>query len=851
MPSPRVLLVELEGFVALHLTQKLATLGLQVATAKAGEVVERLVAEPPELVIMNLELSQGSGFGLVNRLLRMEALAGLKIVLVAENTTEAALDAHRRGPTPAAAYLRRVPTLASAAFAEQVLEAAQRLVGEVLPEVDDGDLVEVGRGDGEGEAEPLAAVIAELGYRVLRRLRDEDGGAVFACMDDELHRAVAIKLMAAGGGGERDERFQRFQRERRILALLHSPHVVAVYGAGSRRDLAYLVRELIDGESLAEQIRREGPLDVPTALLRARETALGLKHAAAAGVIHRDVRPENIHVVDGHAKLARFSMGKRESPDEARITHAGLALPDTTYVAPERIRGQEDLRGDIYALGVTLHTLIAGASPFTRAAPLDVVTGKRVEEPVSLEVARAGTPAGIAALVKRLMAADPAERPQSYDEVLTLLDEAARAVSAGQAPVATEVAEPEAVHGTLRLMSVVEIVQSLELARKTATVSLPAVDEPEGKLAFEAGRLVHAAVGDVRGEEAFFALVERRRGAFVVRYEPLAVEPNIQAPTTGLLLEAARRADIAARPAAAGAGAEGAAASEAGFFDFADDSQAATPGDGDRAGRAAVGGDDDSDDGDDDEPLKVPPRHVSTPVGLLAIVAVAGLMVYGGLRLPLAPGGDEEDPSLAATAAAFARLREQLGEAREKLGTAAPRLAELEAQKAALESANEAARWRAGEVQLNLEAALKPELEAGRVTLRLSDDGGEVVLEMGEPSLFTADGDEVIAEGKTALARIAGAIAALKDVHVRVEGHTDDSAPRGVHRNNWGLSGARALAVAQVLAEQGLGRARVKAFALADTAPVASNRGPKGRARNRRIELHLLPEGAPATAAKP
>lgn len=832
MTSHRVLLVELEGLLALNLTQRLTGLGLQVSSTDAAGVVERLVAEPPDLAVVSLKLSQGSGFGLVNRVLRMEALAGLKIVLVAEDTTEAALEAHKKGPTPAAAYLRRVDKLSTAAFAEQVLEAVQRLLGEQLPEVDDGDLVELEAGGSGQEPVSLATIIAELGYRVLRRLRDEDGGAVFACMDEELHRPVAIKLMAPLAGGEDSERIQRFQRERRILALLHSPHVVSVYGAGTHRGTPYLVRELIDGESLADQVAREGPLDVSAALQRVRETALGLKHAAAAGIIHRDVRPANIHVVGGHAKLARFGMGKREAPDEARITRAGLQLPDTTYVAPERMRGQEDLRGDIYALGVTLHTLLAGKPPFGRA-PIDVVTGKVVEKPASLEVARPGTPASVVSLVKRLMAEDPAARPQDYGEALTLLDETMRSVSEGAAAgEAAEPAELEAVHGTLKLMSVVEIVQSLELARKTATVTITSHgetgenEEPEGKLAFDGARLVHVSVGERRGEEAFYSLVTRKRGAFRVQYEPLTLEQNIQTSTTGLLLEAARRADVAAMNTPDTAAPAPVTGGEPLF---------AFEADGGSAG--------DGDDLDEELPPKRPPRQVSTPVGLFAIAAVFGLAVYGGLQLPsLLPVESDADPSTRAIVGLLDDTRARLGETRAKLAALEPKLAEFEKAKESEESAGEATRARAVEVQANLEAALKPELAAKRFALRLSDDGAEVVVEIGELALFAADGDEVVADGKTVLARIAGAIATLSDVHVRVEGHSDDGQPRAPHRNNWGLSGGRAMAVAKVLAEQGLSAARVKAVALADTKPLVSNRGPKGRARNRRVELHLLPQ---------
>lgn len=864
----RCLLVELETSLAQRVTERLMTSSVEVATAGAAGLVERLVAAPPHVAVVNLVLTQGSGFGLVNRVLRMEALAGLDIVLVAEDATQDVIDAHKEGATPAAAYVRRLVGTTREEFAESIVLDIKRLLGPV-------------------EIDPLAAVVSELGFRVLRRLRDEEGGAVFACMDDELHRAVAIKLMkpsstsgsTSGGAGDSEERerLARFQRERRILALLRSPHIVTVYGAGAHRGTPYLVRELIDGESLADHVEREGSFDVSTALAYARATALGLKHAAGVGVIHRDVRPHNIHVVDGHAKIARFGMGKRDAPDEARITQAGVQLQgaahgDMTYVAPERVRGQEDARGDIYALGVTLHTLIAGVPPFTKTMPINVLTGAFIEKPIALDTAKPGTPPKVVVLVARLMAEDPAARPQSYDEVLALIDDATR--SAG-VPGVIDVgpAEPDAVHGTLRLMSVFEIVQSLELARRSATVFLSpsAADaqaqeqaqKDEGKLAFDGGRLVHAAVGALRGEEAFYALVQRKRGAFRVQYAPFTLERNVETPTTALLLEAARREDhasqfpspapspssdsspiIAIDPRSEVSAPNVSAAVDAAFLAPVSDAPETLGGD------EVIALDELRAAG-----LRTPPRHVHPALGLVIIAVVATAAAFGTMTFDVSPenilgsvglgsasvesDGARDVEAERALALLVDKTRTQLQDARTQLATMSPRLSALEEQQASVASADAAAQQRAVDLQKALEAALATDIAARRFTVRLSDDGKEAVVELAEPALFNGDPDDVTADGSAMLARIAAAVAPLRGVKVRVEGHTDDGAPRGKHRNNWSVSGARATSVAKTLADQGIAAARVKVSALADTVPLVPNKGPKGRARNRRIELHL------------
>jgi chemotaxis protein MotB len=135
---------------------------------------------------------------------------------------------------------------------------------------------------------------------------------------------------------------------------------------------------------------------------------------------------------------------------------------------------------------------------------------------------------------------------------------------------------------------------------------------------------------------------------------------------------------------------------------------------------------------------------------------------------------------------------------------------------------------------------LKPELADRRFALRMADDGTEVIIEIGEAALFASDGDDVITDKKTSLARIAGALAPINDVRIRVEGHTDDSEAPRRYRNNWMFSAARSASVASVLTAEGLSSSRVEAVAFAETKPLVPNRG-KQRLRNRRIELHLSP----------
>jgi flagellar motor protein MotB len=313
-------------------------------------------------------------------------------------------------------------------------------------------------------------------------------------------------------------------------------------------------------------------------------------------------------------------------------------------------------------------------------------------------------------------------------------------------------------------------------------------------------------------------LVSRKSGAFRVQYDALSLEKNIEMPVTALLLEAARRSDDSARdfpetPMTM----EGPESISAAFATFEDDRPKPTP-------------------------LPAPPqqRHIPTVWGFAVIAVVSVAAVYGGFQAPALFDIVDDDPSNDAITSFVAKNRDRVREARAALSAVQPKLAQLEAEQATALSEGEKAKQRAIEVHKNLEVALKPELADRRFALRMADDGTEVIIEIGEGALFASDGDEVITDKKTSLARIAGALAPIDDVRIRVEGHTDDSEPPRRYRNNWAFSALRAASVASVLTAEGLSSSRVEAAAFADTKPVAPNRG-KQRVRNRRIELHLSP----------
>ncbi len=243
---------------------------------------------------------------------------------------------------------------------------------------------------------------------------------VFGADDLKHGRRVAIKLLhphvAAAIGRD------HFRREIEIVARLTHPHIVPLYDSGEVAGHLYYVMPFISGESLRARLRRQGMLPVAEALELAREIASALGNAHHHGLVHRDVKPENVLLSDGIALVADFGI--------ARVTSAGLVDATTglgtiagtpAYMAPEQILGKAvDARTDVYALGCVLYEMLAGHPPFT--GPAASLPGLHLTaEPEALEALRPDVPPAIAAWVARALAKDPAQRPGGMAELAQAL----------------------------------------------------------------------------------------------------------------------------------------------------------------------------------------------------------------------------------------------------------------------------------------------------------------------------------------------------------------------------------------------------------------------------------------------
>ncbi|HET9464804.1 MAG TPA: serine/threonine-protein kinase [Gemmatimonadales bacterium] len=281
----------------------------------------------------------------------------------------------------------------------------------------------------------------QLALRDAYVLERELGGGgmsrVFLALELALGRKVVVKVLlpelAAGVNVE------RFRREIQLAAQLQHPHIVPLLAAGEADGLPYFIMPFVTGESLRKRLAREGELPIAETVRILRDVVSALAYAHACGVVHRDVKPDNVLLSGGVAVVTDFGVAKAVSASsnsgETGLTSLGVALGTPAYMAPEQATAnpQTDHRADIYALGVVAYELLTGSQPFAGRSPQAVLAAHVVEEPEPVERRRPAVPPMLAALVKDCLAKRPAERPQTAVHVMHVLD-AIGTPSGGTAP---------------------------------------------------------------------------------------------------------------------------------------------------------------------------------------------------------------------------------------------------------------------------------------------------------------------------------------------------------------------------------------------------------------------------------
>jgi serine/threonine-protein kinase len=256
----------------------------------------------------------------------------------------------------------------------------------------------------------LSAALADR-YRIERELGQGGMATVYLAEDLKHRRRVAIKVLlpdlAAVIGPE------RFLREIETTANLRHPHILPLYDSGEAAGFLYYVMPYVEGESLRDRLDREKQLPLEDALRIAREVADALSYAHGRGIVHRDVKPENILLEAGHAVVADFGIAKAVSAAGGQaITQTGMAVGTPQYMSPEQAAGEKDLdgRSDLYALACVLYEMLAGQPPFTGPTVESVVHQHLAAEPRAITTIRPAVPAPVAAALQRALAKSPADR---------------------------------------------------------------------------------------------------------------------------------------------------------------------------------------------------------------------------------------------------------------------------------------------------------------------------------------------------------------------------------------------------------------------------------------------------------
>ncbi|MGH2854213.1 MAG: serine/threonine-protein kinase, partial [Solirubrobacteraceae bacterium] len=281
----------------------------------------------------------------------------------------------------------------------------------------------------------LHSAPAVAGYRIDGTLGEGGMGTVYRATQLSLERVVALKVLTVELSSDPAFR-ERFRREGLLQAALDHPHIVTVYEAGETDNRLFLAMRMVEGPTLKELILRR-QLDDRRALRLLTQVAEALDAAHAKGLIHRDVKPQNVLVGAGdHAYLADFGLTKGH--DDAAMTETGQFVGTIDYISPEQARGERASAGsDVYALTAVLHECLTGEVPFVRATEERALLAHLTEPPPRPSQVRPDLPAAMDEVIARGMAKDPSERPASAGELMLKARRALGAAPESSAPLAS------------------------------------------------------------------------------------------------------------------------------------------------------------------------------------------------------------------------------------------------------------------------------------------------------------------------------------------------------------------------------------------------------------------------------
>jgi hypothetical protein len=261
------------------------------------------------------------------------------------------------------------------------------------------------------------ALVAD--YDVLEEIGRGAMAVVYRARERQLNRDVAVKVLPFEVVSDA-EAVERFQREARTAAQLEHPHIVPIYRVGHSGRVIYFSMKLLSGESLSTRLAQYGRLPVVEVRRVLSETALALGYAAGRGIVHRDVKPDNI-MLDAEGRCVVTDFGIARSKGDADLTAAGISIGTPRYMSPEQARGKHvDVRSDIYSLGVVGYHCLTGTVPFSGDDAVGILLD-HVQTPVPRPTLESSEERALYAVIERMLAKDPGKRFQNADDLLAAL----------------------------------------------------------------------------------------------------------------------------------------------------------------------------------------------------------------------------------------------------------------------------------------------------------------------------------------------------------------------------------------------------------------------------------------------
>lgn len=281
--------------------------------------------------------------------------------------------------------------------------------------------------DESGQWDALAEGTIIAGYRIESALGAGAMGQVYRATQLSMNRVVAFKVLAPKLSANRKFR-ERFVREARAAGRLHHPNLIAVHDVGEADGLMFFSMELVDGTTVAELLRRHGRIPEMRALEICRQALEALKFAHSNGVVHRDIKPDNLMVTkSGMVKVADLGLARAEDAEDASITatNVGQVMGTPHYMAPEQGRDAHtvDHRADLYGVGATLYHLVCGHTPFDGDSAMEVLMRAASQ---ALKFSEPGPSPAVRVIISRLMEKEPADRPQSAAEAMEMISKLRR-----------------------------------------------------------------------------------------------------------------------------------------------------------------------------------------------------------------------------------------------------------------------------------------------------------------------------------------------------------------------------------------------------------------------------------------